>query len=198
MNRQLVAATTNPGKLREIRELLGGSPYDILSLADIGFSQDIAEDGKTFEENAIKKARTIYEYCGKITIADDSGLMIEHLNGEPGVDSALYMGVDTPYPVRFTHILERLAGIEGSGRAACFVCVVAIASSKGIETVRGECAGLIAKAPLGAGFGYDPIFYLPSQKKTFGEMSIQEKNAISHRGIALRLTKERLYENFGI
>ena len=159
---RIVLATTNENKLREVREILG-SDYEVLSPADVGVNVDIEEDGETFEENAIKKAEHVMRLCGEITLADDSGLEIDYLNGEPGVHSSRFMGEDTPYSVKNHAILEKLKDARGSQRSARFVCAVAAAlpgkyTIIAQETLEGE----IATVPRGEnGFGYDPIFYVP-------------------------------------
>ena len=196
----LLVATTNKGKLREIREIMAGEPYDIISLDDalrLGYISEIPEvieDGDTFEHNAIKKATEVMRYANVAVLADDSGLEIDFLGGQPGVHSAYYMGADTPYTQRNARIVEMMRGIGAGGRAARFVCVIAIAFTDGRTlTARGVCEGVIAQKAAGCeGFGYDPIFYVPSLGKTFAEMNIAEKNAISHRATALREIRQVL------
>jgi len=152
------------------------------------------EDGAAFEENAAKKAREICEACGKLVLADDSGLEIDALNGLPGVDSAYFLGADTPYDIRNAKILKMLEATPPENRGARFVCVIAIARpGHEIVTVRGEIEGQIALKPAGvAGFGYDPIFYVPKFGKTTAEMDVADKNKISHRGRALALAVKEL------
>jgi len=190
----IVFATRNVGKIREIKNFFAGSSYNILSLDDIGVDIHVIEDGTTFEENAAKKAREIYDACGKIVLADDSGLMIDALGGDPGVDSANFLGMDTPYPIRNAKILDMLADVPESGRGARFVCVIAIARpDHDIILERAEMHGTIAHAAAGGdGFGYDPIFYLPQHGLTLAQMDVTQKNKISHRGQALRLAKNRM------
>jgi len=190
----IVFATRNAGKIKEIRHFFADSMYNILSLDDIGVDINVIEDGTTFEENAAKKAREICDTCGKIVLADDSGLMIDALGGEPGVDSANFLGADTPYPVRNAKILDMLADVLEDGRTARFVCVIAIARpGYDIITERAEMHGTIAYVAAGGdGFGYDPIFYIPQYGKTTAQMDLAQKNEISHRGQALRLAKDRL------
>jgi len=191
MNKKLVFATRNDGKLREIREFFQGTEfgakYQILSLDDVRFTAEIIEDGTTFEENAAKKAAAVCRACGLLTLADDSGLVIDALDGQPGVDSANFMGIDTPYSTRNARIIEMLEGIPTEKRTARFVCVIAIARpTYDVFAVRGSFEGQIAfKAAGDAGFGYDPIFLLPERNMTTAQLSIREKNRISHRGIAL-------------
>lgn len=191
----IVFATRNAGKIREVREFFANSSFNILSLDDVGVDIHVIEDGDTFEANAQKKAREICNACGMMVLADDSGLVINALDGELGVDSANFMGTNTPYPVRNAKILEMLAGTPEAERTASFVCVIAIARP-GIDKVlleRAELHGQIAHAITGEdGFGYDPIFFLPEYGITMAQMDITQKNKISHRGQALRLVLNRL------
>ena len=190
----MIFATSNEGKLKEIREILGDLDYRIISLKEAGVDVEIVEDGTTFEENAIIKARTVMEATGCLTLADDSGLEIDYLGKEPGINSARYMGENTSYRIKNQILLDRLHGVPAIVRTARFVCVVAAAFPDGrIETRRGTIEGRIADKPAGEnGFGYDPIFYLPERGMTTAEITPEEKNAISHRGKALRQIKEIL------
>lgn len=194
MKKRIIFATGNEGKMKEIREILGDLDYEILSMKEAGVDVDIVEDGETFEENAIIKAKTVMKATGEIVLADDSGLEIDFLNKEPGVQSARYMGEKTSYRIKNQILLDRLHGVPPILRSARFVCVVAAAFPDGrIETRRATIEGRIADKPVGEnGFGYDPIFYLPDRKKTTAEISSEEKNEISHRGKALRQIKELL------
>lgn len=194
MKKKIIFATGNEGKMREIREILGDLDYEILSMKEAGVNIDIIEDGETFEENAVIKAKAVMEATGEIVLADDSGLEIDFLNKEPGVLSARYMGEKTSYRIKNQILLDRLHGVPPILRSARFVCVVAAAFPDGrIETRRATIEGRIADKPAGEnGFGYDPIFYLPDRKKTTAEISSEEKNEISHRGKALRQIKELL------
>ena len=194
MSKKLIFATGNEGKMKEIREILGDLDYEILSMKEAGVDVEIIEDGKTFEENAIIKAKTVMEATGILTLADDSGLEIDFLNKEPGVQSARYMGENTSYRIKNQILLDRLHGVPAPVRTARFVCVVAAAFPDGrVETRRGTIEGRIADKPAGEnGFGYDPIFYLPDRGMTTAEISPEEKNAISHRGKALRQIREIL------
>ena len=194
MKKKIIFATGNEGKMREIRERLGDLDYEILSMKEAGVNIDIIEDGETFEENAVIKAKAVMEATGEIVLADDSGLEIDFLNKEPGVLSARYMGEKTSYRIKNQILLDRLHGVPPILRSARFVCVVAAAFPDGrIETRRATIEGRIADKPAGEnGFGYDPIFYLPDRKKTTAEISSEEKNEISHRGKALRQIKELL------
>ena len=191
---KLIFATGNEGKLKEIRAILGDLGYEIVSMKEAGVDVEIVEDGSTFEENAIIKARTVMEAPGCLTLADDSGLEVDYLGKEPGVMSARYMGEKTSYRIKNQIIIDRLHGVPAPVRTARFVCVVAAAFPDGrIETRRATMEGQIAEEPAGEnGFGYDPIFYLPDRKMTSAQLSPEEKNAISHRGKALRAIREVL------
>ena len=194
----MIFATTNQGKVREIKAILGDIGEDILSLKEAGISVDIVEDGTTFEENAIIKAKAIMELTGQIVLADDSGLEVDAMNKEPGIYSARFMGEDTPYEEKNRAIIDRLKDVEGEDRSARFVCVLAAAFPNGeVITTRGTIEGVIAHEPAGSnGFGYDPIVYVPEYGMTTGQMEPEMKNKISHRGKALELMKEKLgYEN---
>lgn len=192
----MIFATTNQGKVREIKAILGDIGEDVLSLKEAGISADIVEDGSTFEENAIIKAKAIMELTGQIVLADDSGLEVDAMNKDPGIYSARFMGEDTPYEEKNRAIIERLEGVEGDARSARFVCVIAAAFPDGeVITTRGTIEGVIAKEPAGAnGFGYDPIVYVPEYGMTTGQMEPEQKNAISHRGKALVAMKKILKE----
>lgn len=194
MRKRLIFATGNQDKMKEIREILGDLDYEILSMKEAGIDMDIVEDGQTFEENAIIKATAVMRETGCLVLADDSGLEVDYLNKEPGIYSARYMGENTPYRIKNQIIIDRLHGVPDILRTARFVCVIAAAFPDGrVETRRGTIEGRIAHRPAGEnGFGYDPIFYLPERKMTTAEIPAEEKNAISHRGNALRQIKEIL------
>lgn len=196
MKKTIVFATGNQGKMREIRQILAGMDVDILSMKEAGISMDIVEDGTTFEENAIIKAKAVASATKHIVLADDSGLEIDYLNKEPGIYSARYMGEDTSYDIKNANLIERLSGVEDEKRTARFVCAIAAVLPDGqILTVQGVIEGRIAYEPKGSnGFGFDPIFYLPEYECTSAELSEEDKNAISHRGRALRAMKEKLKE----
>ena len=199
MEHRIVFATGNEGKMREVRLILADLGMEILSMKEAGADPDIVEDGKTFGENAEIKARAVWEQTGGIVLADDSGLVIDWLNGEPGVYSARYMGEDTSYEIKNQALIDRLAGVEGADRSACFVCNIAAVLPDG-QVVHTEetMEGRIAEKPAGhEGFGYDPILYLPEFGKTSAEITIEEKNRISHRGKALEAMKVKLKELFG-
>ena len=196
--KKVIFATGNEGKMKEIREILGDLDIELLSLKDAGIHADIVEDGKSFEENAQIKAKAICELTGEIVLADDSGLEIDYLNKEPGIYSARYMGEDTSYHIKNSSLIERLNGVPDEKRTARFVCAVAAAFPDGrVKTVRGTMEGRIGYEEKGEnGFGYDPIFYLPEYGCTSAELSMEEKNKISHRGKALRGIRESVKEAF--
>ncbi len=182
----LVLATRNNGKTEEIRALLSGLPVELKNLNDFGPIPDVVEDGETFDDNAYKKASFTARVLGLPAIADDSGLVVEALNGEPGVYSARYAGEDADDAANNAKLLEAMAGV--TDRRAAFQCVISIAVPTGAAlTYEGRCDGVIAEAPSGAGgFGYDPLFYCPDKGKTFAELTMEEKGEISHRGQALK------------
>ena len=192
--KRMIFATGNENKMKEIREVLGALPLEILSMKEAGVSADIVEDGKTFEENALIKARAICKLAGEMVLADDSGLEIDYLNKEPGIYSARYMGEDTSYHIKNKSLIDRLEGVPDEKRTARFVCAIAAVFPDGKElVVRGTVEGIIGYEEKGEnGFGYDPIFYLPERGCTTAELPPEEKNSISHRGNALRLMKELL------
>ena len=194
---RIVFATGNQNKMREIREILGGDDFEILSMKEAGIEADIVEDGATFSENAIIKAKAIGEIMGRddtIVMADDSGLVIDALNGEPGVYSARYMGEDTSYRIKNANLIERLKDVPEGKRTARFVCAMAAYFPGGlVKCVEGKIEGRIGYEERGTnGFGYDPIFYLPDRDVSTAEIPPEEKNAISHRGNALRLMKQEV------
>ena len=190
----MIFATGNQGKMKEIRAILGDIGEEIISMKEAGIDIDIVENGSTFEENAIIKAKAIMEVTGQLVLADDSGLEVDALNKEPGIYSARYLGEDTSYDIKNRDIIRRLEGVEGDDRSARFVCVIAAAFPDGeIVTTRGTIEGLITKEQLGEnGFGFDPIVYVPEYGMTTGQMDPDLKNSISHRGKALRAIKEEL------
>lgn len=195
---KIIFATGNEGKMREIREILKDLGMEVLSMKQAGVSMDIAEDGKTFGENAEIKAMAVWKKTGGIVLADDSGLVVDCLNGEPGIYSARYMGEDTSYEIKNQNIIERASKARGGERSARFLCNIAAVLPDG-EVLHTEAAmeGLIAEKPAGnGGFGYDPILYIPEYGKTGGELTMEEKNKISHRGKALKAMKERLQKRF--
>ena len=191
---KIIFATGNEGKMKEVRMILKDLGLPVLSMKEAGVQADIVEDGTTFEENAKIKAVEVQKLTGALVLADDSGLEIDYLNKEPGIYSARYMGEDTPYSVKNANLISRLAGVPDEQRTARFVCAIAAAFPDGeVLTTRGTIEGIIGYEERGEnGFGYDPIFYLPEYKKSTAELSPEEKNALSHRGRALRLMEEEL------
>lgn len=192
--RQLIFATGNEGKLKEIRRILEDLDVEVLSLKEAGIQVEIEENGSTFTENAIIKATEIMKLTGLLTLADDSGLEVDCLNKEPGIYSARYLGESTSYDIKNKAILDRMKETQGNERSARFVCAIAAVFPDGtclntLETMEGQIANTIAGT---GGFGYDPIFYLPEYECTAAELSIDEKNKISHRGKALSEMKEKL------
>ena len=185
---KLLLATNNRGKAREYRALLEGLPLHLTTPAGEGITIEVEETGRSFEENAIAKATEYARISGLTTLADDSGLEVEALGGEPGVLSARYAGEGASDGERIDYLLSKLREVPDEERAARFVCVIAVATPEGkVEVCRGECPGVIARGPRGeGGFGYDPVFYLPALKRTMAELSFEEKNRISHRGRAAR------------
>jgi XTP/dITP diphosphohydrolase len=190
--KKIIFATSNEGKMDEIRAILKDLDLELLSLKDAGLNPDIEENGSTFEENAIIKARIVSDLTGEMVLADDSGIEVDYLDKAPGVYSARFLGVDTPYSVKNQYIIDQLKDVAGELRSARFVCVIACAFPNGeVVTRRGTVEGYIADRICGAhGFGYDPIFYVPEFKCTTAEMLPEQKNEISHRGKALRAMKE--------
>ena len=188
---KLLIATTNPGKLAEVGAVLKELHIEIVSLNSLGGWPTVVEDGKSFEKNALKKARALADFSGLLTLADDSGLEVDALGGAPGVHSARYSGADANDARNNQKLLQALAGVPDDKRGAHFVCVLALcapAALKGGERLfRGECEGRIAFAPKGAnGFGYDPLFFYPALHCTFAELDSDAKVRVSHRGEALR------------
>ena len=193
---ELVIATTNKGKLREIQQLLKDLGVSVMSLADFHGYPNVIEDGKTFRENALKKAREVAAFTGKPTLADDSGLMVDALGGEPGVYSARYSGKDADDLKNNKKLLRKMKGVPDAERGAQFVCVMALVFPDGEEkVVSGLVRGRITREPRGPrGFGYDPLFYYSRARMTFAEMGPEEKNKVSHRARALKKIKEYLKE----
>ena len=187
---ELLIATTNVGKLAEVEAILKNLPIEIVPLSRLGKSPAVVEDGKTFEANALKKARTLAEFSGMVTLADDSGLVVDALGGAPGIHSARYGGEGANDARNNQKLLQALADVPEEKRTARFVCVLALcapAALNGDEWLfRGECAGRIAFAPKGEnGFGYDPLFFYPPLNQTFAEIGRDAKGRVSHRGLAL-------------
>ena len=198
--KKIIFATGNAGKMKEIREILADLQVEIQSMKEAGIEADIVENGSTFEENARIKAESVAKELPEgeqaIVLADDSGLEIDWLNGEPGIYSARYMGEDTSYRIKNANLISRLEGVPVEKRTARFVCAIAAVLPVGeVLTTRGVIEGKIGYEERGTnGFGYDPIFYLPDMSRTTAELSPEEKNAVSHRGKALQAMKEKLSE----
>lgn len=195
--KKIIFATGNAGKMKEIREILSDMEAEILSMSEAGISADIVEDGTTFEENAVIKAKTIADIANEIVLADDSGLEVDYLGKEPGIYSARYMGEDTSYEIKNQNILDRLSGVPKEKRTARFVCAIAAALPSGeVMTVTETVEGYIGERIAGTnGFGYDPIFYVEEYGCTTAELTEEQKNTISHRGKALRAMKEKLRQH---
>ena len=194
--RKIIFATSNEGKMKEIREILKDLDVELYSLKDILLDPDIEENGETFEENAVIKAKAVMELTNEIVLADDSGLEVDYLNKAPGVYSARFMGENTSYDIKNRYIIDQLAVATEEERTARFVCVIACAFPNGeIITRRATVEGVIPKEIIGSnGFGYDPIFFVPELGCTTAQMPAEMKNEISHRGKALRAIKEVIKE----
>jgi len=192
MIKEVVLATGNKGKVKEFSNLLEGVFGKIISLSDLGSPPEVIEDGLTFRDNALKKAREIAQYSGKLTLADDSGLEVDALNGRPGIYSARYSGEGATNKTNIVKLLAELG--DNPNRKARFVCVLALVDPNGEElVVEGFCEGVILDEPRGeGGFGYDPVFYLPDKRKTMAELEPELKNTISHRANALKRLKTEL------
>ncbi len=195
---KLLLATNNKGKAREYRSLLSGVPFELVTPDEVGINTEVEEVGKSFEENARLKAATLAAESQLLSLADDSGLEVDALGGEPGTLSARYAGEGASDEDRVSYLLTKLEGVPEERRTARFRCVIAIATPEGdVELCSGECEGIIAFEPRGErGFGYDPIFYLPELKKTMAELPPEEKNRISHRGRAARKASQLLKEKY--
>ncbi len=196
MRKKIIFATGNQDKMKEIRMILSDLDAEILSMKEAGIEADIKEDGTTFEENAVIKAKAVAAYTDAIVLADDSGLEIDYLNKEPGIYSARYMGEDTSYEVKNRNLLERLEGVEKEKRTARFVCAIAAALPDGKVIVKRETIeGYIGYEPAGEnGFGYDPIFYVDEYQCSTAQLLPEQKNKLSHRGKALRAMRDALRE----
>ncbi len=191
---EIIFATGNAGKAREVAMMFADMDVNVQTLKEAGIDVEVIEDGKTFMDNAIIKATTIAKHTDKIVLADDSGLVIDYLNGEPGIYSARYMGEDTSYDIKNHNLLERMEGVPEEERSARFVCAMAAVMPDGeIVKTEGVMEGIIGYQLAGEnGFGYDPIFYLPEFGASSAEISPEQKNAVSHRGKALRMMQEEL------
>ena len=195
----MLIATNNSGKVEEYRRLLGCLPVELTTPSNEGVTEEPEESGDTFEENALIKARFYSEATGLPALADDSGIEVDALNGEPGVRSARYGGLQGKDDDRNKLLLSNLSNVPWENRTACFVCVVAMVwPGAEDETFQGTCQGYVAFEPSGQeGFGYDPLFYYPSFGKTFGQTDAEAKDSVSHRGIAARKAVQRLKEVIG-
>ena len=194
INMEILLATNNKGKVAEMKAILADLNVEVYSLKDKNIDIDVVEDGTTFEENSMKKAKEICEVSGMITVADDSGLEVDFLDGAPGVYSARYAGEDATDEDRYNKLLEEMKNVPDSERSARFVSVISIAYPNGeSKSLRGECEGVITREPVGSGgFGYDPVFLCTEYNKTFGELSADEKNKIRHRAVAMGKLKTYL------
>ena len=189
---KIVFATANEGKVKEIKEILADFSIAVVSLKEMNITTEVDENGTTFEENSLIKARAVSKLTGLPALADDSGLEVDYLDGAPGIYSARYLGRDTDYEYKNNYIIDKLKEAKGEERAARFVCVISLVLTDGREFVtKGIMEGRIGYEIKGEnGFGYDPIFYLPEYGKTSAELTGEEKNKISHRGKALREMKD--------
>jgi XTP/dITP diphosphohydrolase len=194
MIKKIIFATGNEGKMKEVRCILSDLGVDVLSLKEADIDIEIEENGTTFEENAIIKAKVISELTGELVLADDSGLEVDYLDKAPGIYSARYMGENTSYDIKNNKILELLMDVPPENRTARFVCVIAAVLPNGkVLTTRATIEGIIGYEIQGEnGFGYDPIFYIPEYECTTAQLSMEQKNLLSHRGKALEEMKEVL------
>ena len=192
MSKRMIFATGNEGKMKEVRMILADLGYEILSLKDIGYDKEIIEDGKTFEENALIKAKTIAKERNEIVLADDSGLEVDYMDKQPGIYSARFLGEDTSYHIKNQYIIDQLKDAKPEERTARFVCAIACAFPDGRTlTTRGTIEGYIGYEERGEnGFGYDPIFMVPEFNCSTSELDLEQKNKISHRGKALEAMKK--------
>ena len=198
---KIIFATGNPGKMKEVRQILADLDAEILSMKEAGIDIPIEEDGLTFEENALIKAKAVHACAPEaVVLADDSGLEVDYLDKQPGVYSARYMGEDTSYEIKNAAIIRKLAGAQENERTARFVSAIAAVLPDGTAlTTEGVIEGVIAHEPAGeGGFGYDPIFYVPEFHATTAELTPEQKNAVSHRGKALRAMKNKLKRYFEV
>ncbi len=190
MTKKLLVATRNSGKVREFSRMLSEMPFEVVGLDDLGITLEVEETGSTFEENAVLKARAYARESGELTLADDSGLEVDSLNGEPGVLSARYGGEGLDDEGRVQLVLDKMKHLPGWERTARFVAVLALVGDEvtdGVVTSKGVMEGAIMHEPIGEnGFGYDPVFWLASHAKTTAQLTGEEKDVISHRGAALR------------
>ncbi len=192
--KRIIFATGNAGKMKEIREIMKDTDYEVVSMKEANVSPDIVEDGQTFEENALIKARAVCAASGLPALADDSGLEVDYLNKAPGIYSARFLGEDTSYEIKNKYILDKLSGVAENKRTARFVCAIAAVFPDGREETRtATIEGKIAYESAGEnGFGYDPIFYVPEFSATTAQLTMEQKNQISHRAKALAAIKEEV------
>ena len=197
--KKIIIATKNKGKAKDFEALFGPLGYEVLTLHDVADDMDVEETGTTFEENALLKATALANHLQTMVIADDSGLEIDALDGRPGIYSARYAGEEKSDEANIDKVLEELKDVKESERTARFVCAIAVASPTSEPfTVRGTCEGIIAQERKGTnGFGYDPIFFVPSENKMMAELTAEEKGAISHRGNAIKLLAANLDDLVG-
>ena len=200
MKKQIIFATGNKDKMREIREIMADVDVEVISMKEAGISVDVEENGETFEENSLIKAKAIAEHTDAIVLADDSGLEIDYLDKAPGVYSARFMGEDTSYDIKNQALIDKLEGVPKEERTARFVCAIgAVLPNKETLVIRETMEGYIGYEAEGEnGFGYDPIFYVPEYGCTTAQMDPEKKNELSHRGYALRAMRvimEKKYEN---
>ncbi len=194
MIKKLLIATKNQDKIAEIRLLLADLDVELLTLNEFPNVPDVIEDGLTLAENAIKKAKTYFEFTKLPAVADDTGLEVDYLNELPGVYSARFAGENATYSDNVNKLLKKLHGIPSEKRGATFRCVVALCNEKETKTVEGKCEGVILEETRGeSGFGYDPVFYVPEYDCTFAEMDLELKNRVSHRAKAFLKLKELLF-----
>ena len=196
--KQILIATRNKGKVKEFESLFAAYGLAVKSLLDLDESIDVVEDGKTFAENSIKKAEEISKLFNVMVVADDSGLIVDALDGRPGIYSARYAGEGKSDQKNLQKVLEEMEGIPAEKRTARFHCSLSLAIPNEVTiTVSGECEGLITTEPIGkTGFGYDPIMYIPELNRTMAQMSKEEKNKISHRAVAMKKLKLELEKSF--
>ena len=192
--KRIIFATGNVGTMKEIREIMKDTDYEVVSMKEANVSPDIVEDGQTFEENALIKARAVCAASGLPALADDSGLEVDYLNKAPGIYSARFLGEDTSYEIKNKYILDKLSGVAENERTARFVCAIAAVFPDGREETRtATIEGRIAYESAGEnGFGYDPIFYVPEFSATTAQLTMEQKNQVSHRAKALTAIKEEV------
>ncbi len=198
--KRFVIASKNKGKIKEIEEILAGLPFEVVSMEEVGITEEIEENGSTFEENALIKARNVHAVSGEMVMADDSGLEVDFLNGAPGIYSSRFAGEGASDKDRNDKLLSILEDVPFDKRKARFVCVIAVILADGEEfTVKGTFEGYIGFEPKGNnGFGYDPLFFVPEYNMTSAEMEPSKKHEISHRGRALKLMVEEIKKRLDI